>query len=240
VDDCTFDEVFESAQAKNAQESTGPYLIQASFNFIMRIIDDIEKAETKKKGMQIILKDIPGTQQLCEELLRMNPSLAMEEDEFSHHPRVTAAKELARAKKASRSAKLSEYEVRALTEVVSRFPRNIVLDKKKVNEPKLRLMTRPEVKARLKNHQFCLTTPFNIKNFLGIERRGNCLLDLNDYILRFTPNANRQPLQGIDYSYFEKSDPEDPESFEIVEEARVEADDPFQAPVVSFEARKTN
>ena len=162
----------------------------------------------------------------------------MEEDEFSHHSRVTAAKELARAKKASRSARLSEYEVRALTEVVGRFPRNIVLDKKKANnEPKLRLMTRPEMKVRLKNHHFCVNTPFNIKDSLGIEPKGNCLLDLNDYILRFTPNLNRQQLQGIDFTYLEKPDPE---SFEIVEEAHIEAGDPFQAPVVSSEARNTN
>jgi hypothetical protein len=236
VDDCTFDEVFESAQAKNAQESTGPYLIQASFNFIMRIIDDIEKAETEMKGMQIILKDIPGIQQLCEELLRMNPSLAMEEDEFSHHPRVTAAKELARAKKANRSAKLSEYEVRGLTEVVGRFPRNIVLDKEKVNnKPKLRLMTRPEMKGRLKNHHLCINSPFNIKDSSGIDPKGSYVLDLDDYILRFTPNVNRQQPDGIGFMYLEKPDPE---SVGIVEQARVEAGDPFQAPVVSLEARQ--
>jgi hypothetical protein len=199
-----------------------PEEVQISFNIITRLYDQIEKATNSKIGTTILSKDVERAQRLCVELLGQHPSLVVDPEIDCYDPQVNALKELARAKRETDDAVLREDEVGALQKIVTKFPRNIVLDSRYVGkgrrEPYLRIMTTRETKeAKLKDHHSMVHNLSNLRymarsdfvdNFSPmleeIQKDPNGYEpDLNELIMRLTPTArNGSERRGVTYHYF--------------------------------------
>jgi hypothetical protein len=218
----------------------GQYLIQASFNFIIRTIKHFEVLDRKNLGTIIIAKEVWSMQQLAIELLHESPSLKIDPSLNHYHPQCSGLIELVRAKNDARDAKLNAEEVRAFVEVFTRFPRNIMCNKrKKTKEPYLRLMTATEKKRVLRPEDLCLNSAFlNKRMFARFQKQveGNIGPStpeeaervLSDMVLRYTPNLGGKTEEHGSATFYCVPDNQTPDATAQHQGA------PMQDTVVSF------
>ncbi|KAH7357126.1 hypothetical protein BKA65DRAFT_548520 [Rhexocercosporidium sp. MPI-PUGE-AT-0058] len=163
-----------------------PYTLQCSFNFIMRVIREVEKSTKNKEGLTFPHAEIAGLQSLLSGMQKRFRELDFDPQDV-WNPQMILAKRFSMAREKGSPVVLTVNEVANFESILLPFPRNLIVDReKRTKDPYIRMMTRTEMKANLKIND-AISAPPSECTFLrrreerspGVDQK--ILQDMNEF-----------------------------------------------------------